>query len=58
MDYPAGGYPVATSLVVIHGEEQMEKKPEALFRWITAHETGHMYWSEYVLAEARTRWIG
>ncbi|MGO9012300.1 MAG: hypothetical protein ACLQPN_19560 [Bryobacteraceae bacterium] len=49
-DYPAGGYPAATALVVIHGEEQMEKKPEAHFRWITAHEIGHMYWSQYVLA--------
>lgn len=51
MDYPAGGYPVATAMVVIHGEEQMEKKPEAHFRWITAHEIGHMYWSEHVLNE-------
>ena len=51
MDYPAGGYPVATAMVAIHGQEQMEKKPEAHFRWITAHEIGHMYWSQYVLAE-------
>lgn len=51
MDYPAGGYPVATAMVAIHGEEQMEKKPEAHFRWITAHEIGHMYWSQHVLAE-------
>ncbi|HUH64505.1 MAG TPA: hypothetical protein VLZ50_15970 [Terracidiphilus sp.] len=51
MDYPAGGYPVATAMVAIHGEEQMEKKPEAHFQWITAHEIGHMYWSQYVLAE-------
>jgi hypothetical protein len=50
-DYPAGGYPVATAIVAIHGQEQMEKKPEAHFRWITAHEIGHMYWSQYVLAE-------
>lgn len=53
MDYPAGGYPVATALVAIHGEEQMEKKPEAHFRWITSHEIGHMYWSQYVLAEGQ-----
>jgi tetratricopeptide (TPR) repeat protein len=50
MDYPAGGYPVAAAMVEIHGEEQMDKKPEAHFRWITAHEIGHMYWSQYVLA--------
>lgn len=51
MDYPAGGYPVATAVVAIHGQEQMEKKPEDHFRWITAHEIGHMYWSQYVLAQ-------
>ncbi|HXX14400.1 MAG TPA: hypothetical protein VEJ47_05805 [Candidatus Eremiobacteraceae bacterium] len=51
MDYPAGGYPVATAMVAIHGQEQMDKKPEAHFRWITAHEIGHMYWSQYVLAD-------
>lgn len=53
MNYPAGGYPVATALVAIHGEEQMEKKPEAHFRWITAHEIGHMYWSQSVMAEGK-----
>jgi hypothetical protein len=52
-DYPAGGYPVATAMVAIHGEEQMEKKPEAHFRWITAHEIGHMYWSQHVMAEGQ-----
>ncbi len=51
MDYPAGGYPVGTAMVAIHGQEQMEKKPEDHFRWITAHEIGHMYWSQYVLAQ-------
>jgi len=51
MEYPAGGYPVATAMVVIHGEEQMGKKPEEHFRWITAHEIGHMYWGDYVLAQ-------
>ncbi len=58
-DYPAGGYPVATAMVAIHGEEQMGKKPEAHFRWIIAHEIGHMYWSEYVLAqgEASLNWL-
>lgn len=50
-DSPTGGYPAGTAMVVIHGEEQMDKKPEAHFRWITAHEIGHMYWSQYVLAE-------
>ena len=53
MDYPAGGYPVATAMVAIHGEEQMEKKPGDHFRWITAHEIGHMYWSQHVLAQGK-----
>jgi tetratricopeptide (TPR) repeat protein len=51
MDYPAGGYPSASALVVIHGQHRMPEKPEAFWRWITAHEIGHMYWGNYVLAQ-------
>jgi tetratricopeptide (TPR) repeat protein len=51
MDYPAGGYPPAAGLVVIHGQERLSERPEAFWRWITAHEIGHMYWSNYVLAQ-------
>jgi len=51
MDYPAGGYPAASALVVIHGQERFAEKPEAHWRWITAHEIGHMYWGNYVLAQ-------
>jgi tetratricopeptide (TPR) repeat protein len=51
MNYPAGGYPPATGLVVIHGQERLSERPEAFWRWITAHEIGHMYWSNYVLAQ-------
>ena len=51
MDFPAGGYPPATGLVVIHGQERFNERPEAFWRWITAHEIGHMYWSNYVLAQ-------
>ena len=51
MDFPAGGYPPATALVVIHGQERFSERPEAFWRWITAHEIGHMYWSNYVLAQ-------
>jgi tetratricopeptide (TPR) repeat protein len=50
MDYPAGGYPPATGLVVIHGQERLSERPEPFWRWITAHEIGHMYWGDYVLA--------
>jgi tetratricopeptide (TPR) repeat protein len=53
MDYPAGGYPPATGLVVIHGQERLSERPEAFWRWITAHEVGHMYWSHYVLGQGR-----
>jgi hypothetical protein len=51
MDYPAGGYPPATGLVVIHGQERLVERPEAFWRWITAHEIGHMYWSNYVVGQ-------
>jgi hypothetical protein len=50
-DYPAGGYPSATGLVVIHGQEHLAERPEAFWRWITAHEIGHMYWSNYVFGQ-------
>lgn len=51
MDYPAGGYPPATALVVVHGQHRMSERPEAFWRWITAHEVGHMYWGDHVLAQ-------
>jgi aminopeptidase N len=50
-DYPAGGYPAATGLAVIHGQERLSERPEAFWRWITAHEIGHMYWSNYVVGQ-------
>ncbi len=49
-DTPQGGYPVATALVVVHGQERFSQPPENFWRWITAHEIGHQYWSEHVLA--------
>jgi len=51
MDYPAGGYPPASGLVVVHGQHRMAERPEAFWRWITAHEIGHMYWGDLVLAQ-------
>jgi hypothetical protein len=50
-DSPAGGYPAATGLIVIHGQEKLSDRPEAFWRWITAHEIGHMYWSNYVVGQ-------
>jgi len=53
MDYPAGGYPPASALIVVHGQEHVADRPESFWRWITAHEIGHMYWSNYVLAQGQ-----
>jgi aminopeptidase N len=50
-DYPAGGYPSASGLVVVHGQHRMGERPQGFWRWITAHEIGHMYWGDYVLAQ-------
>jgi tetratricopeptide (TPR) repeat protein len=52
---PMGGYPYASSMVVIHGQQAFEKMPELHWKWITAHEIGHQYWGEYVMsAEERS----
>jgi aminopeptidase N len=46
---PVGGYPVSTAIVAIHGEETYDSKADNThWRWITAHEAAHEYWSEYV----------
>ena len=57
MDRPAGGYPAATSIVVIHGMGRMAEKPELHWRWITAHEIGHQYWSRYVMEKDEPGWL-
>jgi hypothetical protein len=57
MDRPAGGYPVATGIVAIHGMERMADKPQLHWKWITAHEIGHQYWGEYVLEKDSPRWL-
>ena len=57
MDRPAGGYPVATSVVAIHGMEQMDSKPKLHWQWITAHEIGHQYWWEYVIEKDNPGWL-
>lgn len=53
-----GGYPFATGIVVIHGEETF-KEGESLRHWqrITAHEIGHEYWGEWVLDPERPAWV-
>jgi hypothetical protein len=57
MDRPAGGYPVATGIVAIHGQERMDERPEIHWLWITAHEIGHQYWGEYVLEKDNPAWL-
>jgi hypothetical protein len=57
LGHPAGGYPVATAIVGIHGQAQMSKAPESHWRFITAHEIGHQYWMEHVLEAPNTFWL-
>ena len=52
MNRPAGGYPVATNVVAIHGMEQFDAMPELHWQWITAHEIGHQYFGEHVLCKS------
>lgn len=53
-----GGYPFATGIVVIHGEETF-KEGEPVTHWqrITAHEIGHQYWGEWVLDPDDPAWV-
>ncbi len=50
---PVGGYPYASGIVVIHGEEaynpQQTGKSPNWWTWITAHEIGHQFWGEFVM---------
>lgn len=47
---PQGGYPYATAIVVVHGQEACADRPrDSHWRWIAAHEVGHQYWLEHVL---------
>jgi hypothetical protein len=54
---PMGGYPMATSIVVIHGMEKFSDAPELHWKWITAHEIGHQYFGEYVLEGDDPGWL-
>jgi len=47
---PMGGYPYASALVVIHGQQAFDQRPLLHWKWITAHEVGHQYWGEYVMS--------
>ena len=53
-----GGYPFATGIIAIHGQETYSKG-ESLYHWqhITAHEIGHEYWGEWVLDPDNPAWL-
>ncbi|MEW6234136.1 MAG: M1 family aminopeptidase [Candidatus Omnitrophota bacterium] len=57
ISHPAGGYPIASAIVGVHGEEQFESAPESHWRFITAHEIGHQYWMEHVLQAPDAFWL-
>ncbi len=48
---PMGGYPYASSLVVIHGQQAFADRSELHWKWITAHEIGHQYWGEFIMSD-------
>jgi tetratricopeptide (TPR) repeat protein len=53
-----GGYPFATGIVAIHGEETFkEGEPLTWWRHITSHEIGHEYWGEWVLDPDDPAWL-
>ncbi|MFZ2053241.1 MAG: tetratricopeptide repeat protein [Candidatus Aminicenantales bacterium] len=53
-----GGYPFATGIVVIHGQETFkEEDPILWWQHITSHEIGHEYWGEWVLDPDDPAWL-
>jgi tetratricopeptide (TPR) repeat protein len=54
---PMGGYPFASGIVVIHGQQRLKTKPLLHWKWITAHEIGHQYWGEYVMGNDVPAWL-
>lgn len=54
-EFYRGGFPIATSMVYIHGMYSENSFPYD--NWIIAHEMGHQYWGEYVLGEKDSEWL-
>ncbi len=52
-----GGYPLATSIIAIHGMNRMQEQPDEHWRWITAHEIAHQYWGRYVMDKDDPDWL-
>jgi len=51
---PMGGYPYASGIVVVHGQETFDPGKARMdnwwWTWITAHEIGHQYWGESAMS--------
>ena len=54
---PVGGFPVATGIVAIHGQENFNLRPETFWQWITAHEIGHQFWGEFIMESDDPGWL-
>ena len=53
-----GGYPFATGIVAIHGQETFkEGEPHVWWQHITSHEIGHEYYGEWVLDPDDPAWL-
>jgi hypothetical protein len=57
VDQPVGGFPFATGIVSIHGQERLDARPRDHWRWITAHEIAHQYFGEHVLEADTPGWL-
>lgn len=57
VEQPVGGYPFATGIVSIHGQERMNERSRDFWKWIIAHEIGHQYWGEHVLEADAPGWL-
>lgn len=57
VNQPWGGYPFASGIVVIHGQQQFDSKALLHWKWISAHEIGHQYWGEYVIDDDNPAWL-
>jgi len=53
-----GGYPVATGIVAIHGQETyVDGESPEHWQHITSHEIGHEYWGEWVMDPDKPAWL-